>query len=154
MYYSIVIAFMFLLPLLSISAEALFAGAAISAALTAKWFAFWSVGWRLLLAGGKQIVQPRYTAQEILGLKSDESLILVRELGFANVAMGILGVSSLFIPGWQLAAALTGGIFYGLAGATHVFQSHRSRLENVAMISDIFAAVVLLGACILVGLAT
>ncbi|MOA50332.1 hypothetical protein D3C78_1733370 [compost metagenome] len=74
------------------------AGAAITAALVAKWFVFWSVGWRLLLAGFKQIVQPRYTANVILGLKTDEALILVRELGFANVAMGVLGVLSL----WQL----------------------------------------------------
>ena len=98
MYYAIVGTFMLLLPLLSIAAESLAFGAPLDAALVAKWFAFWAVGWRLLLAGCKQVAQPRYTAREILGLKSDESLILVRELGFANVAIGLVGVLSLWLP--------------------------------------------------------
>ncbi|BAN48853.1 DUF6790 family protein [Metapseudomonas resinovorans] len=149
MYYAVVVAFMFLLPLLSLAVESLAAGAAITAALVAKWFVFWSVGWRLLLAGSKQIVQPRYTANVILGLKTDEALILVRELGFANVAMGVLGVLSLWQPAWQLAAALAGGLFYAMAGVSHLLQGHRNRLENVAMVSDLFAAAVLLGAFVL-----
>ncbi|MBS0317974.1 MAG: hypothetical protein JSR49_12690 [Proteobacteria bacterium] len=150
MYYAIVGAFMLLLPLLSIAVESLFFGAPPDAALIAKWFAFWAVGWRLLLAGFKQIAQPRYTAHEILGLKSDESLILVRELGFANVAIGLLGVLSLWVPSWRLAGAFAGAVFYGLAGVMHALQGHRNRLENVAMISDLGATLVLLGACLLV----
>lgn len=149
MYYAIVALFMFLLPLLSIAAEPWIAGTALGAALVAKWFAFWAVGLRLLLAGVKQIAQPQYTAREILGLKTDESLILVRELGFANVALGLLGTLSLLRPDWRLAAALAGGVFYGLAGINHALQGHRNRLENVAMVSDGFAAVVLLAACAL-----
>lgn len=146
MYYVIVAAFMFALPVLSVAVEPMVTHASIGAAILCKWFAFWAVGWRLLLAGVKQIAQPQYTAHTILGLKNIESLILVRELGFANVAIGLLGVLSLLVPSWQLAAALTGGVFYALAGTNHVFQIHRNRLENVAMLSDIFAAVVLLGA--------
>ena len=147
MYYAIVSVFMLVLPLASIASESLAAGAAVSAALVAKWFVFWAVGWRLLLAGVKQVAQPQYTAREIFGLKSDESLILVRELGFANVAIGLLGVVSLFQPSWQLGAALAGGVFYGLAGIMHALQDHRNRLEAVAMVSDLFAAAVLLVAC-------
>jgi uncharacterized protein DUF6790 len=147
MYYIIVTVFMFVLPLLSVAVELMATHASIGAAILCKWFAFWSVGWRLLLAGVKQIAQPQYTAHMILGLKDRESLILVRELGFANVAVGFLGVLSLLVPSWQLAAALTGGMFYALAGTNHMFQMHRNRLQNVAMLSDIFAAVVLLGAC-------
>ncbi len=150
MYYAIVGTFMLLLPLLSIAAESLAFGAPLNAALVAKWFAFWAVGWRLLLAGCKQMAQPRYTAREILGLKSDESLILVRELGFANVAIGLIGVLSLWLPSWRLAGALAGGVFYGLAGVMHALQDHRNRLENVAMVSDLGACAVLLGACLLV----
>jgi hypothetical protein len=147
MYYVIIAAFMFALPVLSVAVELMVTNAAIGAAILCKWFVFWSVGWRLLLAGVKQIAQPQYTAHKILGLKNKESSILVRELGFANVAMGLLGVLSLLVPSWQLGAALAGGVFYALAGANHVFQIHRNRLENVAMLSDIFAAVVLLAAC-------
>lgn len=106
--------------------------AVVGATLIGKWFVFWAVGWRLFLAGMRQIVQPGYTARVILGLKHDESQILVRELGFANVAFGAIGILSLFVPSWRLAAALAGGIFYGLAGINHVRQSHRNKLENVA----------------------
>jgi hypothetical protein len=146
MYYTIIAVFMFALPLLSIAAESMASGTALTATIVAKWFVFWAVGWRLLLAGLKQIAQPQFTAKEILGLKSDESLILVRELGFANVAIGLLGVASFFQPGWQLGAALAGAVFFGLAGTTHALRAHRNRLENVAMASDLFVSVVLLGA--------
>jgi len=144
MYYVVVATFMFALPLLSIGAEAATSHAAHGALLVCKWFVFWAMGWRLLLAGIRQIVQPAFTAREILGLKSEESHLLVRELGFANVAMGLLGVASLLQPGWRVAAALTGGVFYAFAGANHALQAHRNRLENVAMLSDLFVAAALL----------
>jgi hypothetical protein len=148
MYYLTVAAFIFVLPLLSLAAELLVANASFGPAVLCKWFVFWAVGWRLLLAGVRQIAQPRYTAQTILGIENAGSDILVRELGFANVAIGLLGVVSLRIPSWQLAAALTGGVFYALAGTNHAFQLRRNQLQNVAMITDIFAAVVLLSVCV------
>jgi hypothetical protein len=89
-------------------------------------------------------VQPRYTAEVILSLKSAESLVLVRELGFANVAIGLIGAGSVLLPAWRPAAALAGSVFYGLAGANHVLRPQRGKLENVAMVSDIWVAVVLL----------
>ena len=109
---------------------------------------FWSVGWRLLLAGVRQIAQPEYTAREILGLQSAESWTVVRELGFGNLALGIVGVLSLWLPSWQLAAALAGGLFYAFAGINHVLQKHRNRLENVAMVSDLFVGLILLSCCV------
>lgn len=145
MYYGLVAALMFALPLLSVGSEAAWSGAVLGPALIAKWFAFWSVGLRLLLAGVRQIVQPTYTAKEILGMSSGESVLLVRELGFANAAMGTVAVVSMLMPSWRLAASLTGGVFYVLAGANHVLQPHRNKLESVAMISDLFVGVVLLG---------
>jgi hypothetical protein len=147
MYYAIVATLMFALPIASIGIEAAQARVPVSAALVGKWFVFWAVGWRLLLAGIRQIAQPGYTAHVILGLKSEETLLLVRELGFANVAVGLVGVVSLFVPSWQLAAALAGGVFYALAGLNHVRQPHRNHLENVAMVSDLFVALVLLWVC-------
>lgn len=147
MYYAIVATLMFVFPLSSIGIEAVVMGGSVTPALVAKWFVFWSVGWRLLLAGLRQIIQPSYTAREILGLKSDESLVLVRELGFGNVSLGATALVSLFMPRWQLALACAGGIFYVLAGAGHVLQNHRNKLENVAMVSDLFVGLVLLAAC-------
>ncbi|APW44850.1 hypothetical protein RS694_12385 [Rhodoferax saidenbachensis] len=149
MYYAIVFLLMLALPAVSIAIEAFMSGAMPLVVLLAKWFVFWAVGMRLFLAGVRQIAQPKYTAQVILGLKSDEVLLVVRELGFANLSMGLLGLATLAVPGWQLAAALAGGIFYGLAGINHALQPHRNRLENVAMVSDLLASAVLLGLCIL-----
>lgn len=147
MYYFIVAAFIVVLPIASITVEVVHAGAALSATVVAKWFVFWAVGWRLFLAGVRQTLQPSFTAREILGLKGEESFVVVRELGFANISLGLLGLLSLLVPAWQLAAALTGGVFYGLAGAMHIRQAHRNGLENVAMVSDLFACLVLLGSC-------
>lgn len=148
MYYAIVFLLMLALPGLSIFIEASSAGAPAFVVLIAKWFVFWAVGMRLFLAGARQTVQPKYTAEVILGLKSSDALIVVRELGFANLAIGALGLVSLAVAEWRLAAALVGGLFYGFAGVNHALQPHRNRLETVAMVSDLLAAAILLGLCI------
>jgi hypothetical protein len=101
----------------------------------------------LLLAGIRQIAQPEYTARAILGMKSAESWTVIRELGFGNLALGSVGVLSLWLPSWQLAAALAGGLFYTLAGINHALQKYRNRLENVAMVSDLFVGLILLAVC-------
>lgn len=134
---------MFALPILSIAGEWVETSATVSPALVLKWYVFWAVGWRLFLAGARQIFQPAYTAREILGLKGDESILLVRELGFANVSMGAIALVSFASPSWRIPAAIAGGVFYLLAGGNHVLQKHRNRLENVAMASDLFAGTVL-----------
>ena len=148
MYYIVVATLMLAFPVLSVAVEAARFSTAIDSILIGKWFVFWSVGWRLLLAGVRQIAQPEYTAREILGLQSAESWTVVRELGFGNLALGIVGVFSLWLPSWQLAAALAGGLFYAFAGINHVLQKHRNRLENVAMVSDLFVGLILLGCCV------
>lgn len=148
MYFAVVATLMFAFPLLSVAVEAGAARSALDAALVGKWFVFWAVGIRLFLAGARQILQPEYTAHVILGLESGESLLLVRELGFANLALGLVGTLSLWLPTWRLPVALAGGVFYLLAGVNHVLQPHRNRLENVAMSSDLFVAIALLSVCL------
>ncbi|MBS0316349.1 MAG: hypothetical protein JSR49_04395, partial [Proteobacteria bacterium] len=100
MYLAIVTALMLVLPVGSIGLEAVIGGHGLSALLVAKWFVIWSVGARLFLAGMRQIVQPRYTAEVILSLKHEESHVLVRELGFANLAVGLAGLASWLFPTW------------------------------------------------------
>jgi uncharacterized protein DUF6790 len=152
MYVLIVITLMLALPLISIVAQIILTdhGAlhgASTLAVTAKWYVFWAVGMRLSLAGLRQIIQPRYTAETILGLKGTESLFFVRELGFANVTMGSVGLASLLAPHWVTPAAMLGAIYYGLAGINHCFHKDRNRLQNVALASDLFAASVLAICC-------
>jgi hypothetical protein len=152
MYVPMVIALMLALPLISIAAQIILTdhgalhGAAYLA-VVAKWYVFWAVGARLSLAGLRQIIQPRYTAETILGIKGDESLFFVRELGFANVAMGSVGTASLLVPSWVTPAAMLGAIYYGLAGVNHCFHKDRNALQNVALVSDLFAAAVLATCC-------
>ncbi len=67
---------------------------------------FGSVGVRLGMAGPRQIPQPRYTAEVILSLTRENSVALVRELGFANQAVGLIGLASLSLPPWRTAAAV------------------------------------------------
>jgi len=145
LYYATVTLLMFVLPLASIAVDAAVHHMPWTVVLVARWYVFWAVGIRLLLAGTRQILQPRYTARTILGIEGDDALLLVRELGFANLSIGIAGTLSLGFGGWALPLALAGGIFYGLAGINHALQPHRNRLEQVAMGTDLFAAVVLLG---------
>jgi hypothetical protein len=159
MYLPMVVALMLLVPLVSVLAQFLLAGQGMPHAadvlpVIAKWYVFWAMGVRLFLAGLRQTLQPAYTAQTILGLKGSECLLLVRELGFANLAMGSVGLASLLFPAWILPAALAGGIYYGLAGINHIFQKHRNRLETVAMVSDLFAGYVLLACCVAAALST
>ncbi len=148
MYLAVVLTFMLVLPVGFTGLSTVTGGVAMSAALVAKWFVIWSVGARLSLTGLKQIIQPRYTARVILSLKHDESLVLVRELGFANLAIGLAGLACWRFPTWIPAVALVGAIFYCLAGFNHLLHPHRSKLENIAMVSDLFVGFVLAAAWI------
>jgi hypothetical protein len=149
MYFLVVAALMFVLPLASIVIETSLGHHAVAEPiLVGKWFVFWAVGVRLLMAGLRQIVQPRYTAETILGITDPDSILIVRELGFANTAIGIVATGSIFFPGWVLPAAAAGAVFYGLAGINHVMHKRRNKLQNVAMISDLFVSAMLLFFCI------
>jgi len=153
MYYLTVVLLMFVLPIASILIEILGFKVPTAFILVAgKWFVFWAVGARLLLAGLRQAIQPRFTAENILGIKGDASLHIVQELGFANISIGMIGLVSIFNGAWVMPAAIAGCVFYGFAGVRHVVQRNRNTLENTAMASDLFIFVVL-AACVIIALA-
>lgn len=135
--YSIVL-LMLILPVISITAEWIFYAHSFSSELAGKWFIFWAIGLRLLTAGLKQVIKPAFTAIEIFHLRSEDSQIIVRELGFANICFGLTGILSLFIPQMRSAAAFAGGLYMGIAGVNHVIKKTASANEVVAMISDLF----------------
>ena len=144
MYYLIVALAMVVLPVGSILIQLLaFSGSLAFWLVLGKWYVFWAVGARLLLAGLRQAVQPRFTAETILGIKGDAPLHVVQELGFANLSIGLAGIVSIFSGSWVMPVAIAGCLFYGLAGARHVAQRGRNALENTAMVSDLFAFAVL-----------
>jgi hypothetical protein len=149
MYIGMLIVLMLIFPTASIALEVFVHNhGVLDVSVVGKWFVFWAVGMRLLIAGLRQIVQPRYTAEAILGVKDPDAILIVRELGFANTAIGSAGLRSLYLAGWVLPVAVIGAIFYGLAGINHVTHGSRNTLQNVAMTSDFFAAVVLLIFCL------
>ncbi|SRR5579862_1107598 len=110
-----------------------------------KWWAFWAGGVRLLIAGARQQVQPRFTSQTIFGIESDDPLPFIRELGMANCAMGVLGITAAFVPAFVLPAAIVTGLYYLQAGIGHVRHGGRNLQRNVAMVSDLTVAAALLG---------
>jgi hypothetical protein len=145
MYFASIILLLFILPLISIGAEATLSHQALAImSLIGKWFVFWGAGVRLSVAGIRQVTQPCFTAEKIFGIHDPSSFPLVRELGFANLSMGLLGICSLLRVGWVLPAAIVGGLYYGLAGIGHVFQKNRNAKENIALVSDGFIFLVLL----------
>jgi hypothetical protein len=112
--------------------------------LAGRWLVFWGAGVRLFLAGVRQVLQPGFTAQAIFRLTDTTAFPIVRELGFANLSMGALGICTLFRPSWILPAAFVGGLYYGLAGAGHILVKERNLKEVVAMITDAYAFVALM----------
>lgn len=145
MYIAIVILLMVVCPALSVAIEVSASHRAVNLVfLVGKWFVFWAVGIRMLTAGIRQALQPQFTAGEIFGIRNPEAHGIVREVGFGNLAMGTLGICSLFRPAWIVPAALVGGLYYGLAGLGHIFRSDKNAIEQTALFSDAFAFLVLL----------
>ena len=135
---------LFILPLLSIASECIVEKESMDWILIGKWFIFWAIGIRLFTAGIKQSSNPEFTAVKIFKMKSSESFVVIRELGFANIALGVMGILSVINSNWRILAAITGGLFFGLAGIQHLFKRPDSRNELIAMLYDITVLLIIL----------
>lgn len=107
-----------------------------------KWWVFWGVGTRLLVAGVAQ-VSGKGPTTAILGstAPSVQEQQLARELGTANIAMGLTGLLAL-VPGWALPAGLAGGLFLLIAGIMHVPKRNKNAKETLATWTDLLVGVV------------
>jgi hypothetical protein len=143
MYLAMILVVMVAAPIVCLLVELALMPGSHLATLVGKWFVFWCVGVRLLLAGVRQITHPEYTARDILGIQAKGAEHVVQELGFANSAIGLLGLLAIINPPWVAAAAIVGAAFLGLAGVRHAMKSDRNRIETIAMVSDFWAFVVL-----------
>jgi hypothetical protein len=144
MYVLTVLLLMVLLPVASIYADHASLGAAMPMTMViGKWFVFWSGGARLVFAGLRQFFQPQFTSREIFGLTSDDALPIVRELGVANFAVGVVGMASLANPSFVLPVGISAAIFYGIAGVRHLVDGGRTSNETIAMITDLFVSAML-----------
>lgn len=145
MYLVSVIATTVILPLLATIIELVASPGADPLLVAGRWFVFFGVGIRLLLAGLSQIVRPGFTAKNLLGIETDDANQVVQELGFANTAMGIAGlVAYFFAASWLPAVAAIAGIFLLLAGLRHLVKKGKSAMEWIPTITDLILAVVLL----------
>jgi hypothetical protein len=138
-----VVLFMLLLPLVSTLIEIKRHDLPLSLLLAGKWLIFWAIGVRLFIAGIRQATKPAFTAQQIFHISGTDSYPVIRELGFANICMGIVAMTSLFQAEWRMPAAVAGGLYFGLAGLLHVFKKPDSRNEMVALISDLYIFIVM-----------
>lgn len=143
MYIAVVALLMFVLPLGSAVAERALHAAVPFMALTGKWFVFWAAGVRLVLAGARQLLQPEFTARNIFKIEGSDAFPLVREIAAANLALGAVGVASLWRQDFILPIALAAAIFYGIAGFRHLLERGRSLNETMAMTSYLFVFIVL-----------
>jgi uncharacterized protein DUF6790 len=148
MYLVMILVLMGAAPVVCAAAELADHGGADAAWTIARWFVFWSVGVRMILAGVRQIANPEYTARTIFQVGEPAALGIVRELGFGNLSIGILGVCAIFNRNWVLAASIVGGLYFGLAGVQHAVHSGRNRLQTIAMVSDLWLFLVL-AACLI-----
>jgi hypothetical protein len=118
-----------------------------------KWWAFWGVGTRLLVAGLAQVSGKGQTGA-ILGATAPSipEKQLTRELGMANVGMGVAGLLAL-VPGWALPASLAGGLFLLIAGIMHVSKKNKNAKEALATWTDLVVgiAIVALAVATIIG---
>jgi hypothetical protein len=133
-----VLLFMLLLPLGSILFGVVVNKQPFGWLLIGKWFIFWALGVRLFIAGVRQVSKPAFTAKEIFRIDDPGSLPVIRELGFANLCIGLIGILSLFLPSFRTPSAVAAGLYFGLAGFLHLFKKPDSRNELIALISDLF----------------
>ncbi|AVM01287.1 hypothetical protein C6V83_14590 [Gordonia iterans] len=121
--------------------------------LVLRWFTFWIAGVRLLIAGLTQAFRPEFTAESIFNTTDPTVLPFISELGYSNIAIGLIGVLSLRLRSWTAPAALAGAVFLGLAGIRHLVDGGAFTTDRAfAAGTDIFALVILLGALLAAGL--
>ena len=143
MYYIVVILLTVVLPIGSAVVGRVYDSTEPWTILLGAWMVFWAGGVRLFMAGVRQVVQPRFTSEEIFGIKSDEPLPIVQELGFANLAMSALSLLTIADQGLLLGAAIVGGLYYGFAGVRHMTHGEANARRVTAMVTDLVVFVVL-----------
>jgi hypothetical protein len=126
----------FVIPIVGFLAEHFSQNVPLTFELFGKWFIFSAVGLRLFVAGLQQSIKPQFTAKEIFHIESPEALPIVRELGFANICFGLVGIISLFKPEWRIVSAFASGAYYAFAGLLHIIKKPVGANETFAMWTD------------------
>ena len=134
----------FIIPLAGLFGEHALQNSALTFGLFGKWFIFSAVGLRLLVAGVQQSAKPAFTAKEIFHIDSRDCYPIVRELGFANICFGLVGIISLFKPDWRIVSAFASGVYYGFAALLHIAKKPVGMNEKFALWTDLIIFALLL----------
>ena len=141
-YFAGITALLFVLPVTSAYAEWLAkAGTKSPAKYLARWFVFWPL-LRLCLAGVVQMRSPQVTL-DTLKNSAVGATPVVHELGMAKVAMGSLGISSLFFKDYTAPAAQVGALYYMQAGIGHFMRHDKNAEAKFAAWTDVSIAGIL-----------
>lgn len=129
------------LPIVSGTIELAATGGNNPVEVYGRWWVFWGVGTRLLVAGIVQLVRPETTA-EILGTKqpTESEQQVARELSTANLGMGLAGLLALNAA-WAAPAGVAGGVFLLIAGLMHVRKKNKNAQETLATWTDLIVGV-------------
>ena len=127
----------FFIPLIGFIVEHFLSGTPLSFEIFCKWFIFSAVGIRLFLAGIRQAKNPAFTAKQIFHIDSTDSFPILRELGFANICFGLIGIISVYKSEWRIVSAFGSGLYYGIAGIQHAFKKDSGINEKFALWTDL-----------------
>ena len=135
------IALIAVLPIAAAALESRVDQLALSWPIYWKWFIFWGVGIRLFFKGVKLASTPQFTGLSLSSFKNRESYLLLLELGFANMALGSMGILSVINDQWRLIAAIAGAIYFGLADMLRLLKKPAGRHEGVALVYNVLVFV-------------
>lgn len=106
-----------------------------------KWYIFWTIGFRALTTGAMQFLNSSYT-MELLQV-SEESKIIIMELGFAQFGIGLIGILSIWKKSFRVPAIITYGIFMLGASIIHIVRFTTANAEEiVSLAGDLFVLVI------------
>jgi len=109
--------------------------------LICKWFIFWSLGIRLIIAGLMQIFNPIYT-NNLLQLNLND-FIIIRELGLANFSIGLLCIISFFKKPLQKYVCIYMVIFFMGASVLHIIRMKNINFdESITLFTNIFLIII------------
>ena len=135
----------FVIPIIGFLTEHIIQNTQLTFVLFGKWFIFSAVGLRLFVAGIRQSANPNFTAREIFHIENAESCFpIVRELGFANICFGLVGIISLFKPEWRIVCAFASGLYFALAALLHICRKSVGTNETFALWTNLIIFGVLL----------
>jgi len=134
----------FIIPTVGLITEHISQNAFLTFDLFAKWFIFSAVGLRLFVAGIRQASKPCFTAKEIFKIDNSESFPVVRELGFANICFGLVGLVSFCKPEWRVVSAFASGVYFAFTALLHIVRKPSGANEIFALCTDLIIFGVLL----------